>query len=665
MTKKIKSKKEIGDKFHDKIVRTLNDSGFLIKKSSYSAPGPDIIVEYNQIKLIIQCKFSESKSTYPSIQSLIDEYSKKVEKYNAERAILAISGYNIPEKILKDREMILNNDKVAIWDDKVIEHYNKLNARIGKYASLQIIGDLGISKKFDEGKKISAIEVKQGDFKFYTTVLTPKFLLNNGYVLRRVWQEKAYQRLLNKRRVTKDIPEFLDAEEALLPNSIIIVSKYGLGYLNGTLSLKNRYASLWIIDGQHRLYSFCNINKKEKLNQFPLLCTIFDGEALTKSQEGKLFVDINTNARTVPKALILEIYPKLGIYDRRVEVARNLMETRAFKGSVKTYSDKGGSINFTTLATNQAMDELTYHDGILLKNLYKKYKNKDRFKKMAEEKCFNFLNKFFSLVNRKLRYQWNRPKKYVFKTDRGIRTLMRFLIYFLEDSKGSWDEKKMSKMLKIIKNAQGYITRDELKGQYAGEGGARTLAKEWVLEIKKEFPDFIPEVKEEKAMEKEIKSLHLRKGEDKKAEEFIRSSLKILTNRVYGMLMYVDPSTFKYLKYINPKGAHIHLIIGHMKEEDKCIKKLNELRDSGYDIDIVKVKKSDRLGGGNIFHQRWLADNHYFFRLETDLKSDSLARHSHTKTLYKIDDGESERIEKFNEKWSFLIEHQGVDIKKY
>jgi len=659
-----KHRKE-GNKFHDSIAKLLHDSGFKILKSTYTEAGPDLIVGYKNIKLIVQCKYSsEEDKLFHSIMRLIDEYSRKCEKYHADCAILAISGYRVPDKILNERDKILKRDKVSIWDDKVIDHYGELVKRIHKFSVFQILGDLNIDKKFGDDETFESIGIKQGKFEFYSVALPVNFLLSNSYVIRRVFKKEAYQRLLNKKRVVEEIPEFITKDTYVFPNSIILVSKYPLKLENHKLSLKNNYASLWVVDGQHRLYSFCNVKDTSLMNQ-PLLCTIFDGTKLSRAQEGKIFVDINMNAKSVSKSLIYELYGLLGINDRRVSVTNRLRETRLFHNVIKTYSENRGSVSFTTFCSNQGMENLNSDSGMLLKHLYKKYgKKKDIYDVKSEDLLFNTLYDYFSLIKKVFPNEWNNHSRFIFKTDKGVRSLMRLLDYFLVYNKGKWNETLFKEMIKRLKNRPDLIENKYLTGLYAGEAGAGLLAKEWVKEIKKAYPKFAPDVDTSEAAEKQIDSIEVHKGDTELVKRFIFEKFKLFNENVYGYLMFIDKTTFDYLKEIPKENSSIKLIIGELKEEDKCIEALSKMRAEGWKIDIYRTKRKDELGGGKTFHQRWIGTKKYRLALEQDLKKDSIAKGSHLVILYE-NIGESNFIQMFKQNWKFLQDHEGAEIKRY
>ena len=165
MTEKVASKV-----FHDKIKNLLERAGFTIEKSDYYAPGTDIIAHAEKKRIIVQCKYAEIQGKpYEGLEHLIDEYATKVKRERARAAILALGNYIVTEKYQNpgERERILKQDKVVIWDDTAIGYYTRSVNALGSYAKYPLFGDLNIKKKFGDPEIVPAMEISQGDRKFF------------------------------------------------------------------------------------------------------------------------------------------------------------------------------------------------------------------------------------------------------------------------------------------------------------------------------------------------------------------------------------------------------------------------------------------------------------------------------------------------------------------
>jgi DNA sulfur modification protein DndB len=122
-----------------------------------------------------------------------------------------------------------------------------------------------------------------------------------------------YQRLIKKSRL-KEIHNFIDEEKGYFPNSVIvnIVSEKARKLVFepssnqvtdaisriGVLHLPKKYRSAYIIDGQHRLYGYSNSQYKST-NTIPVVALV----NLERSEQVRLFMQINENQKAVPKDL--------------------------------------------------------------------------------------------------------------------------------------------------------------------------------------------------------------------------------------------------------------------------------------------------------------------------------------------------------------------------
>lgn len=155
-----------------------------------------------------------------------------------------------------------------------------------------------------------------GGHRYYSFLIEPEKLLKIGYVLHRNKANKklmpTYQRLIKSSRL-KNVEEFVE-DGGYFPNSIIInidtkknrklrfdkSEKQNDNALSkiGILHLPKRYRSVFIIDGQHRLYGYANSDYKNR-NTIPVVAF----ENIDRSEQVKIFMQINENQKAVPKNL--------------------------------------------------------------------------------------------------------------------------------------------------------------------------------------------------------------------------------------------------------------------------------------------------------------------------------------------------------------------------
>lgn len=201
------------------------------------------------------------------------------------------------------------------FDDDMVNYYKNLQKHLGMSAKYQLQGNILQGKKVKNLKKvIPAIRGKMGGHTYYSFSIEPDNLLKIGYVLHQNNANKddlpSYQRLIKKNRLVS-ISEFINRGR-YFPNSILInfetrkELRFDLSKLQdekqisklGLLHLPQEYKSAYIIDGQHRLYAYAN-SKYKNDNTIPVVAFV----NLEKSEQVKLFMEINENQKAVSKNL--------------------------------------------------------------------------------------------------------------------------------------------------------------------------------------------------------------------------------------------------------------------------------------------------------------------------------------------------------------------------
>lgn len=646
MAKRIRAKKIPGKRFHDKIRLLLKNSGFTIIRSDYFRKGADIIVKAEGFKIIVQCRSSEKSRRYTKIDSLIDEYSTKRKKGRAKVAILAFSKYQIPRKYLDEREKILKRDKVAIWDDKVIKYYSVQARALRHFARFPMLRDLGVDEEFGKPLRVPATKIKQTGGISYSFEIVPNELLKLAYVFRRDASAKAYQRMINPARLKGEegVADFLEREDALLPSNIVCVFRDGFRADRGgrLLRIPRKFGSVLIVDGQHRLYGFCHVNKRKLLEEFHLPCSGFDGRVLPENQQGQMFVDINSKAVRMDKNLLLDLYEMMGVRNLNVELVKQLANTAPFHRKVKL-PGTSGSISLATFALTPAMDSLTNPDGSIAK-FYGKLPNADDHKRL----CFDVLKKYFSLVQKTMGQKWNNSQKYVLSTNRGIRGFLRLLPSILEYS-GNIDDKRTLKVLRALKEFD--FRSEYLKRKYLGEGGADEFARDMRDSIRLTIPDFAPGA-QQSVVDQEVVDV----GELSKAEGFLSKWLPKLSKDIMGALAYADPSTFRYLRDdLKSDVTSLKLAVSGIRSDDegKCRELISEIEGKGTKVEVLKLKSGKEGEEKEYLHTRWIADGHYQIDFGTDLKRSALGNKQHT--ILVLDRPElSKTVKKLGTEWNDL-----------
>jgi DGQHR domain-containing protein len=149
-----------------------------------------------------------------------------------------------------------------------------------------------------------ALVVTQGKHRFYSLVLPSDLLGQTCMVETRVDNPiDGFQRLLDTRRA-KSIARYIDSGFGSVPGAVVLSaqSRAHLQYdrESGALAFRKDPRAFLIIDGQHRIYGF-------KLAKTSVNVPVVIYNKLTRAQECRLFMDINTKQRPVPNELLLDI----------------------------------------------------------------------------------------------------------------------------------------------------------------------------------------------------------------------------------------------------------------------------------------------------------------------------------------------------------------------
>ncbi len=653
-------------KFHDRIKRLLINAGFDILKSDYYAKGADIIAQVDNKKIIVQCKCAQSDNKVGlNVDSLIDEYSKKADKEKAERSILAISKYKIPSSYLSEneKERRAQFDKVIIWDDKIIEYYEEVVAALNEWAKYTIIGDMYIFSKFGGPIYAPAIKVFQGESEFFVFKIPPEELLKMSYIFRRDYNRKdAYQRALNIKRLKQDISEFLDSPEAILPTNLIGVFNSNINYYKGRLKIPRQYKSFWMIDGQHRLYSFCYTKNEIQRRNFDLICVGLDGKKWKENKQAELFVDINDKSKRISKLLLYDLYELMGKPHIRIELVKKLArESKIFKGKIKIHRKDKGEISLVSFVNTTPMKKLININNGRLTHLFRERfrENPNYDNPKMREKCkdfyFKILEEYFTLIKTNFPVEWEDSQNYVLSTDRGIRVLLRLLKelyrYNLKEDKEIGDYEIFNKVVPSLKGFDFSV--ENLKGMYFGEGGADLFLEKLKEHIHKTVPDFFP--KENKSL---IREMGFEAGDKEGVLRFINQWLPKLGKEIFGELAFMNETTFDYLAKLQ-KESSIKLFVSEIWGETACKKKYQELLSQGYDIQILKITKVPLREGqqkAKYLHKRWIGGENFELYLGYDLMTDSLGNTSDDIQLWKKTN--SEKIVEFKEKWNVMSKFQ-------
>jgi DGQHR domain-containing protein len=173
-------------------------------------------------------------------------------------------------------------------------------------------------------ESLTASLVTQGDHKFFTLTVPMEILSKSCFVIAREDDNTfGFQRLLDEKRA-QEIADYIDNERGVIPTSIILSAQPSAELIydskSKTIAFNIAQTSFLIIDGQHRVYGF-------KLSKSDLRVPVVIFSGLSKTEEARLFIDINTKQRPVPNELLLDIKNLARYENENEEYLRTLYDT--------------------------------------------------------------------------------------------------------------------------------------------------------------------------------------------------------------------------------------------------------------------------------------------------------------------------------------------------
>ena len=329
----ITKEKPVSEQFEDRVWMLFANMGFSVLNT-----GKDFSMAYDfkddnlnerisimavddETILIVSCHASSALIEY-SFAEEIEAFSSKIsglrkealKQYPGRKTKFIWATHNY---ISNRRDLaLLDKEGIAYFSESTIEYYAELAKHLGSCSRYQLLGNLFANQEIKNmDDRVPAIQGKMGGYTYYSFSIEPEKLLKIGYVLHRSEANKnmmpTYQRLIKKKRL-QEVRSFIN-EGGYFPNSIIIsIDTNGKGLTFdqasskvdstiskiGILHIPKRYRSAYIIDGQHRLYGYSD-SLYASTNTIPVVAFV----DLERSEQIKLFMDINENQKAVPKSL--------------------------------------------------------------------------------------------------------------------------------------------------------------------------------------------------------------------------------------------------------------------------------------------------------------------------------------------------------------------------
>ena len=473
----------------------------------------DVCAGWENALLVIECKSKQEMKT-SNLRSVIHEFRGKIEllkrgffehpiykKYNHFEFIM------VTKNIIKRREDILlanQYPRIYIWDDEFLEYYSNLYRFISPYAKYNLLGEMNIKPFKSKPVEVRAFRTTRGNSYIYNFSIDPKKLLEFSFVARRhVRGEIYYQRIIDERRLKK-IGDYISGG-GIFPNNIIIAFKPELqtrfkvidkienNTEYGILEFPQDYNSCWIIDGQHRLYSFANL----KDHYFNISVTAF--EKLDIPDQRKFFLDINKNQKPVDSDLLWDLSgdvatEKEGIISNIIKSLNTEYSSPLFHNIYYPSAgmrNKKEKIKISALCVSVKKNKIV--EEILSQNTKNPLYTKDHEQQIKNTSFC--LGVYFNTCKKLFLHNWELKKNGFVLTNGGIAVFLglfeKILVRTSQRNVSTNDSKIFEEYLRplIGQLKMGPAELRKMRLKTTSEGGKSDLLNEFILLIRKSTND--------------------------------------------------------------------------------------------------------------------------------------------------------------------------------
>lgn len=480
-----------------------------IALSSHKKRTVDLFATDEMLRVTVIGWNKARKDLTESITVHIHDYLELKRKANAQAVLFVATELNIDDGT---REYAARAG-VRIWTLDELSYYETLVDTVGAIAKYEVINALGITTK-EENLVFNtlALHIQQpfpgSNTDLFIFTAPPQFLLKTSVVLRKAAGSKdAYQRVINRKRLAQ-VRNFVTNSSALLPPNIIVHFSDRVSWakietptrsIEGKdlnlarpddyelvcLSIPSKYASLELIDGQHRLFGFAATDSAVK-DRFSLIVAGIAN--LSSHQRTETFVSINDNARRMDPNLVayLRYDPDEASCQANhdlmaIKIVVELNKTTPFKRKIRLLDIGDQRITLKGFAGYDLR-------GLLgPRGLLRKYYPKNR-----SDDYVGVLRLYFSMMKQIFPKQWDDPDRYIIFTNRGISAFLKLLKSILKTTEAPLTTAVVKKYLSAIDKEwtdKRWEIR-ELKSSYVGSQGWKDFHRDLVKAVRKHYKEF-------------------------------------------------------------------------------------------------------------------------------------------------------------------------------
>ena len=548
---RLKRRKKISEQLEDRLWMFFFNAGyhelnkgrnFNIEIKRWNVPPIrkqiDIFAKDDETVVVAECKSSETlrrqslKKDIEEFANLKGPISTSTKKHYGGRFKPKIIWMFVTENIIwsdPDKHRA-TGENIRIVTEHELRYYVQIANHIGPAARYQFLAEFLQNQDIPElsDKTVPAIRGKLGGQKFYCFITTPKDILKISFVNHRSLNDPGgaptYQRLVSRTRL-RQVGQFIN-DGGFFPTNILVnftsavrfdsISRNELADVTyGMLYLPKQYRSVWIIDGQHRLYGFTN-SKQQYLSQNIVVIAF---ENLSRQDEANLFVTINHEQKSVPKTLLDDLEGELkwgsdNPHERIGAIAArliNLLNSDVGEAFYNRVVQQGITATEETCLTIPALKNGIKRSGIIGRvnprpRAYLLGPFSGSTDKETLERARSAVNRFFALIRDSGSTRWQKGRSGFLCSNiaiQGYMMLLSALIEYMEFKKGI-DAKHLTPkeivleieefadpILKFLSSASDVQMETRFKVQY-GSGGPREYYYRLCQIVKQKFSSFSP-----------------------------------------------------------------------------------------------------------------------------------------------------------------------------
>jgi DNA sulfur modification protein DndB len=349
---RISKAKPSGIRFADRIWLCLHKMDFHILSNDYTTQlHPEINTSFGDNPLDIVCldgevglgvflktspqprpsdsSFLQDLQLYEKARSAFSHSINQMKPDNVRHTLkTAFIVFTLNIVLSEEEKQFARTKNILLFNEHDLAYYETLIEHLGSSAKYQLLADVFAEKEISGLTiEIPAICLHAGKLTYYSFAIHPAYLLKISYLAHHKPGQPAdifaYQRMTEKKRLA-EMREYI-REAGVFPTNIVLclkakpyfeplklqdrqkIQKSGAssGEL-GILRLKSFYRSAWIIDGQHRLFSYSGEPRATNSH-----IAVLAFEDLSPERQAAFFLDINGKQKPVSKEHILRLQEQM------------------------------------------------------------------------------------------------------------------------------------------------------------------------------------------------------------------------------------------------------------------------------------------------------------------------------------------------------------------